>query len=1327
MAEPIQRALASHRNHYLFADYYLDHRLLDQPEWRAADGSAPLAELTRLWAAFTPTHANEAQTEEAWIRPVLRALGHTFNVQVALKTPFGTRKPDYFLYPDETARQTAQAKSGPLDSQALTTALAVADAKAWERSLDQAYDPTGGTHGLDLNANPSLQIYLYLQYSGLPWGLLTNGRYWRLYHRDTAEKLDIYYEVDLPALLQQGQPEALKYFYLFFRREAFMAGPAGPAWLNRVLEQSRAYARGVSDTLKEQVYEALRHLAQGFLDFPANQLSPTPATLKAIYDNSLIILYRLLFTLYAESRGLLPVPDNPLYSRSYSLDALKKRLARELDQGHPAAPSMATIWPLLRQLWTVIDQGNPDLAVPAYNGGLFKPRPDSFLTRYQVGDRPLRQAIDLLARAADPQTRRPVFVDYRDLEIRHLGRIYEGLLEYHLRVADQPLTIRLEKGREVYQDLSGFENLSGLPLVKPGQVYLITDKGERKATGSYYTPDYIVKYIVEQTIGPALAKLDPLDLTGFGNLSGLSEAILSLNVLDPSMGSGHFLVEAADYLARHLVSLGLPRPAEAAAESDLAYWRRRVAQNCLYGVDLNPLAVELAKLSLWLATVAKGKPLSFLDHHLRCGNSLVGVRVADLPLEMGRPDRFNKSVRSGKKQRQTEAAALAAGQLSMLDDSAFAGSMRTASGFMSQIEQLHSDTLAEVKQAEQLYRQVIDEVTASARRLADVWSARAFGLPEMDETLWRGLTRYLLHGGFALPQYQRLLDQAAQLTAERRFFHWELEFPEVFFDTHGQLNPAAGFDAVIGNPPYVRQEELGPYKAYFAQTYPEVYAGTADLFIYFFAQGLRLLRQSQPPDRPDRFEKPVRFTGSGGRLSYISSNSWLRANYAGPLRAYLRQHTTLETLLDLGDNRVFADAPDLYPAIHVVRRDPPPPDHTAQTAVFSRGEGLKEFDRQVAAKLTPLTIHDQPDSGWQLDDAGRGLFAKLMQRGQPLGKVVNGQMYRGVLTGLNDAFIIDQSTRDQLVKADPSSADIIKPLVNGADVRSWHIEDEGHWLILLPDRWTNNIFGPGLTEDKAWSELSAKHPTIAQHLAPFTEPGQKRADKGTYWWELRPCNYYADFEGYKIFWPEMAKTPRFALAEPSIVGNKTTFMIPGKNPYLLGILMTRVTWFAISRLCIPIGERGGLLRYTLSAQFISRLPIPDAPAAEREAIGQLALALTEQAQARYHLHRQAHHRLLTDLIPPGYPLNQKLAAWWNLDFPAFRAELKKSFKRDIPLAERDEWEEWLAQKQAQYHQRTQTIIHLETDLNRRVYTLFDLSAAEIQLIEASTKYRYGEI
>ncbi|MFH1085062.1 MAG: hypothetical protein V1772_04800, partial [Chloroflexota bacterium] len=463
MSDAFQTTLRAHRNQQLFSDYYLDNRAPQRPEWRqaslAADASDAFAALRALWLAKRGglPSANEAVTEDVWIRPVLKVLGHHYTVAVALATPYGAKTPDYVLCPDEPTRQRLQtlgrpaaeadlhgatgaagAKAaadapGAADAPAVAAALGVADAKRWDRPLDQR----GAEPAPDaLSASPSYQIDFYMRHGGVAWGLLTNGRLWRLYHRDSSHRND-YYEVDLPALLEAADAEQFKYFWLFFRREAFVpsvgAAAGGPAgWLDLVRAESASYAQGVSESLKTQVYHALRALAQGFLDYPANRLAPEPAALKDIYDNSLIVLYRLLFVLYAEARGLLPVEVNVAYRESYSLRALARRAARDEDAHHPAVASVDDLWTQLRRLWRTIDGGNPDMGVPAYNGGLFAPKEHPFLERYAVGDAPLRYALDQLARAADPHTGARHFVDYRDLEIRHLGSIYEGLLEYRL-------------------------------------------------------------------------------------------------------------------------------------------------------------------------------------------------------------------------------------------------------------------------------------------------------------------------------------------------------------------------------------------------------------------------------------------------------------------------------------------------------------------------------------------------------------------------------------------------------------------------------------------------------------------------------------------------------------------------------------------------------------------------------------------------------------------------------------------------------------------------------------------------------------------------------
>ncbi|MBA2345147.1 MAG: class I SAM-dependent DNA methyltransferase, partial [Rubrobacter sp.] len=512
----------THRNHGLFSDHYLNHTLPERPGWQAlvAEARPVMDEISRVLDTYAPS-ANEAQTEEDLVRPVLRALGHegTFEVQPALETPEGTKRPDYVLYRDAASRDRNRDRT-LTDELLRDRAFAVGDAKFWERPLDASLDGRGRSRDAFSNKNPSYQISFYMRHAGTEWGVLTNGRMWRLYHRDTAHKLDRFYEVDLPALISGGDAETFLYFFAFFRRAAFDEGPLS---VRALLAESADYARSVGDSLKGQVYEALRHLAQGFLDHPRNDLTADAGTLREIYDNSLIVLYRLLFVLYAESRDLLPAREPGMYHDTYSLYAIKRDVARDLRRGRALLPASATLWPKLLELFSIIAEGSPPLRVATFDGGLFDPERHPFLEEHTVGDGHLQQAIDRLARV-DEQ-----FVDYRDLAERHLGTIYEGLLEYHLEALGEP-----EEG---------------------WTVALLNDRGERRATGSYYTPDFVVKYIVEATVGPVLREA----VEGAASDVEKVERVLAVNILDPSMGSGHFLVEVTEYIARFLVQLGVPQ------------------------------------------------------------------------------------------------------------------------------------------------------------------------------------------------------------------------------------------------------------------------------------------------------------------------------------------------------------------------------------------------------------------------------------------------------------------------------------------------------------------------------------------------------------------------------------------------------------------------------------------------------------------------------------------------------------------------------------------------------------------------------------------------
>jgi hypothetical protein len=743
------KSLTGVNNHGLFSNHFLENHIPKTPEWKE-DEKAQKAfnEIKKYYLENQKALAvyKEAQLEDNFIRPVLKALGHFFGIQG--KVADNAHVPDYAFFSNQEILEEAYQLQGTQDF--YLKAIAVGDAKAWDISLDKSQ---ASGKGMWDKQNPSYQIDTYLRDTPPVWGLLTNGRQWRLYHESTSYKLDVYYEVDLESLLKSGDLEAFKYFYFFFRFEAFPQFP-GDSFLDRTREGSQAYAKEIGEGLQENVYKAMQKLAEGFFADPTNGLNRSEEDLKTVQDNSMLLLYRILFICFAESRGLLDI--NNRYYHGMSLQEMKKEIATKIDTKEFLAPFSYAYWEKLKNLFNLINEGSESdrwridrsvFYIPAYNGGLFDPDKNIFLSTKHVSDPYLAEALDLLARSDK------AMVDYSSLDIKHLGSIYEGLLEYKLT-----------------SDLN-----------------LLTDKGERKATGSYYTPDYVVKYIVQNTIGPVLDQkkkewFHSVDRKKFAN------HILSMKVLDPAMGSGHFLVEAVDYLARALVEAWATAKKEDArtkevAEHDIQWARREIVRKCIYGVDLNPMAVELAKLALWLTTAAANKPLSFIDHHLRCGNSLVGIDLDSLVV-LPAPGQGKGSL----------AAFFMDQRRKLIDDL-----LRK----YSEIDSIPDDSLKAVKEKERQFKALMeDERSQRIRAVANVKLSTYFGNIVNDEDyewMCNGIDPGLSPGWCGVRDLE-WFRRAQQIAQGQRFFHWELEFPEVFIQ--------GGFDVVVGNPPYVRQESL---------------------------------------------------------------------------------------------------------------------------------------------------------------------------------------------------------------------------------------------------------------------------------------------------------------------------------------------------------------------------------------------------------------------------------------------------------------------------------------------------------------------------------------
>jgi len=1184
-----QRLKRPYTNQGLFSEHYLETRLRETSEWQE-DFEPQRRKLLELYEKKKELlkNANEAQTEEEFIQPVLKLLGFSYWVQPKTKGTGGAEFPDYVLYPNEGVKRQAVTQKND-EGKLYAPALAIAEAKYWERDLDvrRRADPR------DLAASavsPAFQIARYLEATGVEWGILTNGREWRLYWGRASDKQKRYFSVDLVQVL--NDPEAFRFFWLFFRKEAFLEG-AQPSFLRRVLEGSEQYGLRVGKRLKEVVFHRVfPWIAKGFLRYREREGEVPEEALSEAYKATLALLYRVLFLLYAEDRELLPVTDALGY-REYSLVRMRREIAEKIDRGQRFSEQSFDYWERLTTLFRIVDKGDSALKVPPYNGGLFRSGRYPFLETHKVADAFLAPALDELSRQEDEDGVRR-FVDYKYLNVRELGALYEGLLEHRLKMEND-------------------------------EVHLENDKGERRLTGSYYTPDYVVKYIVEKTLAPVVeerkeALLPVLEeyrkwwrlhdkRPGVDTVRELQrlrekalETLLDVKVVDPAMGSGHFLVAAVDYLSERFSSLIAELDAEpitdALAEirteiksemgryglelrdeqlSDINLLKRMVMKRSVFGVDLNEMAVELAKLSLWLDAFTVGAPLSFLDHHLRHGNSVLGVRKDDFLDWVNREN----PMWAEEIEREVKEATMKAESLLDVSDL----------------------TLAEVALSQKLYAEA-EAAFMPLRHALDVYAASLFApKPKRGKPSHPFKEAQVYLPGFKLseladPPEKHHIRDAVNFARERHFFHWEFEFPEVFFPPEGSsryYNP--GFDAVIGNPPYVRQEQLSENKEFLKKVYKDVYVGKADLYTYFFARGLLVLRE-------------------GGRLGFISSRQFVRAEYGKGLRKLLASRR-IEEFVDFGENPVFEDA-STFPGIFILQNVKP--SYPVRFAKIHKGdfeEIIKapyETQVEVLKKIVDrnLELLDEDafsPEGWTLASAAENaVLRKMKEAGVPLGEYVKDILY-GIKTGYNAAFFIDETTRNHLINEDPKSAELIKPLLVGDDVRRYYARWPRRYVILIlsstdfegkrgeelaeaigiqPHPWRS-----ASSEEEARRIFEQTYPAIYKHLVRFEDRLRKRQDQGRWWWELRPCSYYPLFEQPKIVYPVIAKSPRFFLEEVGkMYANDKLFIIPGEDWYLLSVLNSKAAFNALRLKLSALGDADEGGRLELRAVHIQHLPIP---------------------------------------------------------------------------------------------------------------------------------------
>jgi len=666
----------------------------------------------------------------------------------------------------------------------------------------------------------------------------------------------------------------------------------------------------------------------------------------------------------------------------------------------------------------------------------------------------------------------------------------------------------------VSENVAGDEDVAVDPemLGKVFENMLVAE--ERGKSGTFYTPRGIVQFMCAEVLTRYLADESQMDLETIHHLiefnpdlpdaefnklmtpqqaKTLKQALKTLKVLDPAVGSGAFplgmmqtILAVRQAIARR-EGMNVQR-----GSLTISQWKRDIIANNLYGVDIKPGAIEIAKLRMWLSLVVDipniddVEPLPNLDYKMMCGDSLISTIHGEQLI----PDPT-----------KTQQGMLAVTPIQIA---------------IQPLLDLQKRYYSAQTDERKFLRQQIIEAEANVFRVATS-DRRSFWIKEQRKL--EVDTKRL--GKVSRIQEKRRAEIAVKLaeldkfaeeveTGDRAlsFFNYHLHFRDVFEKKNG-------FDIVIGNPPYVRQEAIKEIKPALELEF-ECYAGTADIFIYFYERGFRLLRE-------------------GGHLTYITSNKYFRSGYGKKLRKFLGEQSTVQTLIDFGDASVFEAI--AYPSIVVFSKEKPTKETQTQVLTWEQSQLLDDLPRVFKTKSFAMPQTELESDSWRIEShAVFALLEKLRKAGTPLGEYVNGRFYRGILTGFNEAFVVDRETRDRLIAEHPSSDEVLKPFLRGRDVKRWYVDYQDLWLIFT--RRGINI---------------TKYPAIETYLSQFKDrltagvEGGRKA--GSYhWYEIQDnVAYWQEFEQPKIIYPDIAIRCEFAFDSNNFFPDCTLFLIPVKS------------------------------------------------------------------------------------------------------------------------------------------------------------------------------------
>lgn len=962
------------------------------------------------------------------------------------------------------------------------------------------------------------------------WIIVTSMRQTRLYHKgsdqQTYERFDV-------ADLANNDAQFRKFVFLLGAERVVPI--SGECHFQELKESSEK----IGKLLTKKFYLEYANIRQDVFELLCQE-NPNESRHEVLAATQKL-LDRVLFTAFCEDRGLLP-------------DETLKRAFEHADPYNPRP-----IWNNFCGLFKSIDGGNPDLKIPPYNGGLFAT--DPFLENLTVPDEVCRHFRDIgeyeyrdpstVSTSSDEET------DSSLIDVEILGHIFEQSIS----------------------DLEQIRNeLDG--LVEP--VEKEKHKTRRKKEGAFYTPEFITRYITEQTLGPVLEdRFEALRVTHSDEASGTArsslkdpsvydlqslnnpqrdalvgfwdawqEELTTIRILDPACGSGAFLIEAFDQLHTAYQSSN-DRLEELRGQRSLFDLDRRILQNNLFGVDLNEEAIQICRLSLWIKTAEKGKTLTSLDDTIRVGNSVVND-------------------------------------------------------------------------------------------------------PEVHP----------------------------------KAFDWNEAFPDVFAN--------GGFDVVIGNPPYVRQEWLTDYKPHLEEHF-SAYHGKADLYVYFYELGIRIL-------------KP------GGLMSFIVTNKWMKASYGEPLRTFFADETWIESVVDFGHAKQIFEQADVFPSIIVARKPTKKtkPKTTRLCTIPREQLRVDNLSVQIETEGDEMDVEQLSTNGWQLESREVvKLLKKIKNNGVPLSEFASVTPKRGTMTGCNAAFFVDNDQRQQIIATDSKSESIIQPYLRGQDIARWSVDWDRRWMIVMKS--SNNFTWPWSKESdtaKAERLFSENFPGIYGHMKANEKGLKKRKNSVVFWWELSSCAFWEMFEQPKIMYQEIQFHPSYLLDTKSYYGNNKTFLLPTDDLYILSVLNSPLMWWHNWRYLPHMKDEA----LSPVGFLMEQLPIADCAALLQQKISVCAERLVELQTARVETRRNILDWLKVQhgIVKP----NKKLQSPIDLTTDEFIWQVRRvRGKKDLlsAAAVRNLRDEYVATIEPARKNVT-TAIGLEQRINDLVNEAYGLSSSDIELM-----------